>query len=401
MDNSRLCAFSLFCLVPGIVAHFDYKPFLEPHVKTPLYGRYAGMSPATDPRIDKTGKLAEVFGGVAAGYPNPADYETAKAYGKGFAEAMDGFFGSLLDANAPRYKPPMKSIEIDGVDGNKIPLDIYQGTSKTCYYYTHGGGMAFMSSRTGLNPYSLSTAAGKHGTTIISVEFRNFLHHPDPNIKPTQFPAGLNDCYSGLEWVYDHKEELGCETIVNYGESGGGNLCLALSLKTLKEGRPELIDGSFCHCPDVQNDVFSQRTPSVTENAGYMFDMYSEGFQKMMIDFYTANPEDKKNPLAWPIEAGPEDMKGMKPVMIIVNEADPLRDIGLEMYRNLLAGGVRAEARMVAGTFHAGDLASVGGADSYLYDTTVNAMKSFAAGLRGKILVEADPPPAEVEVKAE
>ena len=33
-------------------------------------------------------------------------------------------------------------------------------------------------------------------------------------------------------------------------------------------------------------------------------------------------------------------MKGMKPVMIIVNELDPLRDAGLEMYRNLLAGEV-------------------------------------------------------------
>ena len=66
--------------------------------------------------------------------------------------------------------------------------------------------------------------AGRHGMTVISVEFRNFLSHPDPKIEPKQFPAGLNDCYSGLEWTHAHKEELGCETIVNYGESGSATL---------------------------------------------------------------------------------------------------------------------------------------------------------------------------------
>ena len=82
----------------------------------------------------------------------------------------------------------------------------------------------------------------------------------------------------------------------------------------------------------------------------------------------------------------------MKPVMIIVNELDPLRDAGLEMYRNLLAGGVDTEARMVMGSVHAGDIGPMaGGIDNRIWISTINAMKSFAARLRGKILVEADP----------
>lgn len=184
---------------------------------------------------------------------------------------------------------------------------------------------------------------------------------------------------------------MGCETIVNYGESGGGNLCLALALKTVKEGRPELLDGSFCHCPEVHNDVYSERTPSMSENDGYFLSVYNEGFQKNFIDYYTADPKDKTNPLAWPIEAGPKDMKGMKPVMIIVDELDPLRDAGVEMYRNLLAGGVDVQARMVMGVMHSTDSGLyAGGVDNRVFDTTINAMKSFAAQLRGRILVEAD-----------
>lgn len=386
------------CLFHAAAAHFDYKPFLEPHVKTPLYGRYAGMTPSTDPRLDKTYAatwLAVGLGNLAPPLTCPADYEGAK---ETMAAVMTGgfdlLFGALL-AKAPKYDVNRRDIEIDGVDGNKIPLSIYQGTSKTCYYNTHGGGMAVLSSRHEPFLSSYNQLNGKHGITIVAVDYRTFLHHPDEDIKVAQYPAGLNDSYSGLEWLYKHKEELGCETVVNFGESGGGNICLTLALKTLKEGRPELLDGSFCMCPTALYDMFSHRTPSMSENSGYYLDLRNQGSQNMM-DLFTADLNDQKDPLAWAINAGPEDMKGMKPVMIIINELDPVRDAGLEMYRNLLAGGVQAEARMVAGTLHAGDIFATG--PMYIFDSSANAMKSFAAGLRGKILIEADAPPQIAEV---
>lgn len=389
------------CLFQATSAHFDYKPFL-PLPNVPLYGRYAGMTPATDPRCDKAN--ADMFfkfglGNLAPPNACPADFEGAKAWGDAVNTGYAGLFAAMVK-DVPQYDVERKEIEIDGVDGNKIPMTIYQGSSKTCYYHTHGGGMAILSSRVEPSPTMMKAITGKHGMTIVDVEFRNYLSNVDKNIEVAQFPAGLNDCYSGLEWLHAHKEELGCETIVNFGESGGGNLCLALSLKTLKEGRPELLDGSFCQCPEVVPDVFSERTPSMVENEGYFINGADQGFQNM-IDHYTANAADKTNPLAWPINAGPEDMKGMKPVMITVNELDPLRDAGLEMYRNLLAGGVQAEARMIAGTLHGGD-SPLG--SQHIAESTLNAMLSFAAILRGKVLVEADPfqvPKANVEVKAD
>ena len=54
----------------------------------------------------------------------------------------------------------------------------------------------------------------------------------------------------------------------------------------------------------------------------------------------------------------------------------------------------------MAGTLHWGDTPVDAGL-TYIFDTTVNAMKSFAAGLRGKILVEESAPkplPTEVAV---
>ena len=245
----QLAGLCLLCVVQMTVAHYNYKTFLPMPTK-PMFGRYAGMSMEEDPRLDR--RSAQKFldlgmGGIAP--PNPVfkSYEEAQEWGKAANEGYGTLLGALLDKNRPRYNPPQRTVEIDGVDKNKIGLDIYQGNSKTCYYYTHGGGMAILSGRSVLAKSTMRTMAARHGMTTVSVEFRNFLAHPDPKIEAKQFPAGLNDCYSGLVWLYDHKKELGCETIVNYGESGGGNLCLALSLKTVKEGRPELLDGSHSH----------------------------------------------------------------------------------------------------------------------------------------------------------
>ena len=52
-----------------------------------------------------------------------------------------------------------------------------------------------------------------------------------PEVAP--FPAGLNDCVSGLKWVAAHADELGIDPtrIVVAGESGGGNLTLATGLQ--------------------------------------------------------------------------------------------------------------------------------------------------------------------------
>ena len=65
------------------------------------------------------------------------------------------------------------------------------------------------------------------GMVVVGVEFRNgggkLGNHP--------FPAGLNDCMSGLQWTFNNKAALRISTIVVSGESGGGNLTLAVTQK--------------------------------------------------------------------------------------------------------------------------------------------------------------------------
>ena len=47
------------------------------------------------------------------------------------------------------------------------------------------------------------------------------------------FPAGLNDCVSGVRWLVDQADELGIDAskIIVAGESGGGNLAIATGMQ--------------------------------------------------------------------------------------------------------------------------------------------------------------------------
>jgi acetyl esterase len=70
------------------------------------------------------------------------------------------------------------------------------------------------------------------------------------------------------------------------------------------------------------------------------------------------DPERKNadNPLCWPFTARKEDLQGLPPHVISVNQLDPLRDEGLKYFQMLLAAGVTAYSRTVNGTCHAGDM---------------------------------------------
>jgi acetyl esterase/lipase len=50
------------------------------------------------------------------------------------------------------------------------------------------------------------------------------------------------------------------------------------------------------------------------------------------------------------------DVTGLPRTFISVNEADPLRDEGVEFYRLLLEAGVPAQCRVVMGTSHGMDV---------------------------------------------
>ena len=243
-------------------------------------------------------------------------------------------------------------------DGNMINLQVIRpDTDETlaCVYYIHGGGMASLSCYDGMyRGWGKLIAA--NGVAVVMVDFRNSVSPSSvPEVAP--FPAGLNDCVSGLKWVIANAAQLGIDParIVVAGESGGGNLTLATGLKLKRDGDLGLIKGLYALCPYIAGQWPTQECPSSTENNGILLDLHNNrGAVGYGIDAF-----NERNPLAWPSFASAADVEEFPPTVISVNECDPLRDEGLNFYRLLLTAGVPARARQVMGTMHGTEIFTI------------------------------------------
>ena len=242
-------------------------------------------------------------------------------------------------------------------DGNTIKLRLTRpegGDVLACIYYIHGGGMASGSIDDPIYRAWGRVIAAK-GVAVVMVEFRNAVY-ANSYAEVAPFPAGLNDCLSGLRWVSANAAELAIDParIVVAGESGGGNLTLAVGLSLKRSGELEMVKGLYALCPYLVGMYPDARYPSTTENNGILI----EGHNNRGVVGYGIDAFEEKNPLAWPDFATAGDVIGFPPTVINVNECDPLRDEGIAFFRLLLQSGVAARGRVRLGTFHGADLAT-------------------------------------------
>jgi len=187
------------------------------------------------------------------------------------------------------------------------------------------------------------------GVAVAMVDFRNALTPSSaPEVAP--YPAGLNDCVAGLKWLVGQATSLGIDAsrIIVAGESGGGNLTLATGMRLKREGALHLIQGLYALCPYIAGIWPLPQNPSSIENNGLLLDLHNNNGAMA----YGIEELEKRNPLAWPGFAGDEDVLGLPPTVISVNECDPLRDEGINFYRLLIKNGVAARCRQVMGTIH-------------------------------------------------
>ena len=224
------------------------------------------------------------------------------------------------------------------------------------------------------------------------------------------YPAGLHDCVSAVRWVASNREALGLgERIIVAGESGGGNLSIATALRLLQldresecececEGEGEgagggkgegaskrgdgaacnggigigggdmhgsedtnegegttpnthrLLDGVYAMAPFIGGVYPNPLHPSTTEYAGIVLSTEA-------LATYAAAYGDGINddPLAWPSKCSVGDLHGMPPIVVSVNEFDPLRDEGIAFSQLCKDAGVDARCVTVPGTVHAVD----------------------------------------------
>ena len=317
-----------------------------------------------DPRIDP--RIKALMGAFPTGAQDDADSreqvlkEANSEAAVAAREALSGFMTMCDDENvAPSAGLAVATHEFkSSPDGNTIQVQWIRPEADgplPCVYYIHGGGMQLMSCFDGIYK-AWGRIIAAQGVAVAMVDFRNCLVASSaPEVEP--YPAGLNDCVSGVKWLHENAGALGVDAhrIIVAGESGGGNLTLATGLKLKQDGDLGLIRGLYALCPYIAGSWPQERYPSSVENNGLLLDLHNNRGAMA----YGIEALEKCNPLAWPGFATEDDVRDLVPTIISVNECDPLRDEGIEFYRLLVRAGVRARCRQVMGTIHGTEIFAI------------------------------------------
>ncbi len=179
--------------------------------------------------------------------------------------------------------------------------------------YLHGGGMGVFTA----DQYDpVGALIALQGVVTVMVDFRNSTVAP--------FPAGLEDCYAALEYVIKNKTELGGSgRVIVAGESGGGNLSAAVALLAKERGLQGL-DGQYLMCPFIGGCMDS---PSWKAYDGLLL---QSSRSSLLYDIYLTHESPAALPehFAFPIKATVDQLRGLVPAIVVVNEFDPLYDEG-------------------------------------------------------------------------
>ena len=130
------------------------------------------------------------------------------------------------------------------------------------------------------------------------------------------------------------------------GDSVGGNMTAALALMAQERG-----DVRFVH-----QSMYYPVTDAAMDTGSY--EQFAEGYfltAKAMAwfwDAYEPDVERRMEPFASPLRAGDEQLAGLPPAFLIVDEADVLRDEGEAYAARLRAAGVAVTTVRYDGIIH-------------------------------------------------
>jgi acetyl esterase len=180
--------------------------------------------------------------------------------------------------------------------------------------YLHGGGFVVG----GLDSHDSICAdiADQANIEVTAVEYRLAPEHP--------FPAAFDDCWAVLNVI---------GTCVVAGDSAGGNLAAALSLKARDAGGPA-IKGQVLIYPGLGGDM---------TKGSYITQAEAPGLSTKDVIYYRDTYNGGSSPYAAPMRA--ESHANLPPAFLVACGLDPLHDDCFDYAAKLKANGISAEVR--------------------------------------------------------
>lgn len=240
-------------------------------------------------------------------------------------------------------KKKFQDIKIN-LDDRKVPVRIFNpfndGKKHKVIIFIHGGGWIAGSVDTYTNIcYDMAKRTNR---VVISIEYRLAPENP--------FPAGFNDCYDVINFIYKNILSMDIEKkdIAIIGDSAGGNLSAAVCQRARDE-KSFKVSKQILLYPALQTDYSenSKYKSVVEKGSNYIIT------RVQLCDFinhYIINPNDLSNPYIAPLES--KHLFGLPNTLIIVAENDPLRDEGIAYYKKLKAHFVKSKYYVFMGANH-------------------------------------------------
>ncbi|MFC5279438.1 alpha/beta hydrolase [Halorubrum rubrum] len=262
----------------------------------------------------------------------------------GTRERMTQLLEAMLEEMPERPGVESEDVAAPGpTDDRDLPLRVYRPVDAEgplpCVYWIHGGGMVL--GDLDQDDPTCERLADELGCVVVSVDYRLAPEHP--------YPAPVDDCYAGLEWVAANAADLGADAlrIAIGGQSAGAGLSAAVALRARDEGGPDL-----CH----QHLIYPMLDDrNVTESSEQVTDIgiWDRG---MNVRAWEAYLDELSGAGDLPPYAAPgrvEDLSGLPPTYLDVGTHDAFRDETRAYAERLLAGGVETEFHLWPGAYHA------------------------------------------------
>jgi acetyl esterase/lipase len=191
--------------------------------------------------------------------------------------------------------------------------------------YMHGGGWVLGNAQT--HDRLVRELAVGAGAAIVFVEYDR---SPE-----ARYPVAIEQGYATAQWIMREgaANQLDPERIAVAGESVGGCMTAALALMAKERG-----DVRF-----VQQSMWYPVTDAAMDTDSY--EQFAEGYfltvkgMAWFWDAYVPDVEQRFEPFASPLHASDEQIQGLPPAFVIVDEADVLRDEGEAYAARLRAAG--------------------------------------------------------------
>jgi acetyl esterase/lipase len=215
-------------------------------------------------------------------------------------------------------------------DSLKVCLHIVRPAGSTAitpaFLFVHGGGWILGDFPT--HERFVRDLVADSGYTAV---FVNYTPSPEVN-----YPTAINEIHAAAKWVAAHGNEIKVDgkRLAIVGNSVGGNMTASVALLAKDKGGPEFkCQVLLWPVTDANFD-----TDSYHEYAdGYFL---SRAMMMWFWDAYAPTAAARREIYASPLQATPEQLRGLPPALVQVAGNDVLRDEGLAYARKLDAAGV-------------------------------------------------------------